>query len=36
MNNRGNNLGYPLISENLLSINNKYNTDEIDLLDGFY
>jgi len=36
MNNRNNNLGYPLISENLLSIDNKYNTNEINLLDGFY
>lgn len=36
MNNRDNNLGYPLISENLLSIDNKYNTNEINLLDGFY
>jgi|688.fasta_scaffold298050_2 hypothetical protein len=36
MNNRNNNLGYPLIDENLLSINNRYNMNEIDLLDGFY
>ena len=36
MNNRGNNLGYPLISKNLLSINDIYNTNEIDLSDGFY
>ena len=36
MNNRDNNLGYPLISENLLIIYNYYNTNEIDLSDGFY